>query len=148
MFIKRKSNVYFLFISDVSYCVVIMAIPYPLSEKLKNFFDSNTNQPRIAIVEAPSIDLAFVVEDNVQFYIKIEQQTICREADFVQGFTLMLALHYIFLCSLFERYRSVDDILPKDIFRNFGQLKNSNESVNVNHQSEERHLKMQKESEK
>ena len=96
MFIKRKSNVYFLFISDVSYCVVIMAIPYPLSEKLEIFFDSNTNQPRIAIVEAPSIDLAFVVEDNVQFYIKIEQQTICREADFVQGFTLMLALHYIF----------------------------------------------------
>ena len=89
-----------------------MAIPYPLSEKLKSFFDSNTNQPRIAIVEAPSIDLAFVVEDNVQFYIKIEQQTICREVDFVQGFTLMLALHYIFyvLCSF------VDDILPKDIF--------------------------------
>ena len=36
------------------------------------------------------------MEDNVRFDIKIEQQTICRAADFVQGFTLMLALHYIF----------------------------------------------------
>ena len=53
-----------------------------------------------------------------------------------------------FLCFLFERYQGVNDILPKDVFQNFGQLKNSNESVNVNQQSEERHLEMQKEREK
>ena len=91
MFIKRKSNVYFLFISDVSSCVAIMAIPYLLRGKPEGSFNSNTIQPRIAILEAP-----FVVEDNVRFDIKIEQQTICRAGDFVQVFTLMIALHYIF----------------------------------------------------
>ena len=73
-----------------------MAIPYLLRGKPEGFFNSNTIQPRIATLEAPSIDLAFVVEDNVRFDIKIEQQTICRAADFVQVFTLMIALHYIF----------------------------------------------------
>ena len=73
-----------------------MVIPYLLREKPESFFNSNTSKPGIAIVEAPSIDLAFVVENNAQFDIEIEQQTICRAADFVQGFTLMLALHYIF----------------------------------------------------
>ena len=73
-----------------------MAILYLLHERSESFFDSNTSQPRIVIVEVSSIDLAFVVEDNIRFDIKIEQQTICRVVDFVQGFTLMLALHYIF----------------------------------------------------
>ena len=73
-----------------------MAIPYLLRGKPEGFFNSNTIQPRTAILEAPSIDLAFVVEDNVRFDIKIEQQTICRAGDFVQVFTLMIALHYIF----------------------------------------------------
>ena len=79
-----------------------MAIPYLLHEKLESFFDSNTKQPRTASVDTPSINLAFVVEDNVWFNIKIEQQTICHAADFVQGFTLMLALHYIFNVSYFN----------------------------------------------
>ena len=70
-----------------------MAIPYLLREKQESFFNSNTSQPRIAIVEAPSIDLAFVVEDNARFDIKIEQQIICRAVNFVQGFTLILASH-------------------------------------------------------
>ena len=68
-----------------------MAIPYLLRGKPEGSFNSNTIQPRIAILEAP-----FVVEDNVRFDIKIEQQTICRAGDFVQVFTLMIALHYIF----------------------------------------------------
>ena len=68
-----------------------MAIPYLLRGKPEGFFNSNTIQPRIATLEAPSIDLAFVVQDNVRFDIKIEQQTICRAADCVQVFTLMIA---------------------------------------------------------
>ena len=100
-----------------------MAIPYLLSEKPESFFDSNTSQPRIAIVEAPSVDLAFVVEDNVQFYIKIEQQTICREADFVQGFTLMLALHYIFYISYSKDIKASMIFFQRMFFKILDNLK-------------------------
>ena len=89
-------------ISDMSSSLANMVIPYLLREKPESFFNSNTSQPRIGIVEVPSVDLAFVVEDNARFDIKFEQQTICRAADFVQGFTLMLALHYTFNVSYSE----------------------------------------------
>ena len=100
-----------------------MAIPYLLSEKPESFFDSNTSQPRIAIVEAPSVDLAFVVEENVQFYIKIEQQTICREADFVQDFTLMLALHYIFYVSYSKDIKASMIFFQRMFFKILDNLK-------------------------
>lgn len=58
---------------------------------MESFLDSNTNQQRIAIAEAPSTDLADMVEDNDQ--INIRQ---CCATDFVQGFMLIIALHYIF----------------------------------------------------
>ena len=70
------------------------------------------------------------------------------KSGFCTRFHANACLKLCFLYFLFERYQGVDDILPKDVFQNFGQLKNSNESVNVNQQSEERHLEMQKEREK